>query len=428
MELSAVDDQGVDVGDASPAFLIGDAGGADTELARRQRWARRQGNPSWLWPEIPIDAWRDALGRIATAAGAVLQGLDGARLEGDPHAISLAGYTSGMGPLLGWWIAQGRLKADPAVAGLLGLHLRHNARRAERMDRAAHAIAASLTGHGIDVAMLKGAHTTTYFPHPGTRPASDIDLLVRRRDALAAELVLEAAGFARESESRFESGWRPAGARSGPLSLFMVHEDDPWTIDLHHSLDLFVSAGARVARLDEGKPMDGPEGWRGIARARTLGQPLLLLHLAVHAGTGLQSLSLLRLVELALVIRQDEAAGRLRWGDFLALAARTSSLGYAYPALRLCEALAEGTVPRHVLDACARAAPARARAVVAQLDPSSAHRVGRSSIGEHFMWVRGPTGWARQLAADLVPARSWSGICAVYGTRGWQVVRGTFSR
>ena len=56
-------------------------------------------------------------------------------------------------------------------------------------------------------------------------------------------------------------------------------------------------------------------------------------------------MSLLRLVELVLVIRKDCAAGLLCWDAFLAMAERTGSLGFAFPALKLCDELAPGTVP-----------------------------------------------------------------------------------
>lgn len=399
------------------------------EVRQRFLWARRQGVPAWLWPNVSVAAWQKALGAIETAVRAALAG-ETALLEGDPAAIGLAGYTSGMGPLLGWWHQQGRVEASPDIAAVLDLHLRHNVARAAQMESSAAAVIAALRGAGIAVAVLKGAHTAgSYFPHPGTRPASDIDLLVKGADRVAAEAVLEAAGFALASRGAQESSWRKAGVAEYPRSLEFVHAEDPWTIDLHHTLDIFVSAGAPLAVLDRAEPLASARPFAPCPDAVVLEQPLLLLHLAVHAGSALQSLTLLRQVELVLVIRHDRADARLSWDAFIASAARCDALGFAYPALRLCEELAPGTVPRGVLDQLAAAAPPRMLRIVNQLAPATAHRVVRSSVGEHFMWTRGWRGWVRQLAADIAPTGiSWRRVTAIYEARGWRLIRRRFSR
>jgi hypothetical protein len=399
------------------------------EVRQRFAWARRQGAPAWLWPDITIEAWQQALAGIETVTRAALAG-GTSLLEGDPAAIGLAGYTSGMGALLGWWHQQGLVETSPDIAAVLDLHLRHNVARAARMEASAAAVVAALRGAGIAVAVLKGAHTAgAYFPHPGTRPASDIDLLVRGCDRAAAEAVLEAIGFTLASRGALESSWRRAGVAEYPRSLEFVHAEDPWTIDLHHTLDVFVSAGVPIAALDRAEPLSSTRPWAASPGAVVLEQPLLLLHLAVHAGSALQSLTLLRQVELVLVIRHDVADARLSWDAFIASAARCDALGFAYPALRLCEELAPGTVPHAVLDQLAAAAPPRMLRIVNQLAPASAHRVVRSSVGEHFMWTRGWRGWLRQLAADVAPTGiSWRRVRAIYEARGWRLIRGRFSR
>ena len=160
-----------------------------------------------------------------------------------------------------------------------------------------------------------------------------------------------------------------------------------------------------------------------------LDQPLLLLHLAVHASSGFQNLTLLRLVEIALVIDQDTASGLLTWDGFLAMGERTRSLGFAYPALRLCEMLTPERMPPHVLERCRREAPAGVMRIVDRLTPASAQRIDRTSVTEHFMWARGWTDVMRQIALDLAPAAgSWSKTWSIYETRAWRVLRGSFSR
>jgi hypothetical protein len=111
--------------------------------------------------------------------------------------------------------------------------------------------------------------------------------------------------------------------------------------------------------------------WAGREAGYTLDQPLLALHLAVHAGHGLHNLTLLRLVELVLVIRNDTASGRLSWPDFAALATAADAFGYAYPALAFAEQLAPGTIPRHILSESARAASHRAVGIVRRLTPAA---------------------------------------------------------
>jgi hypothetical protein len=400
------------------------------EVRRRFAWARRQGRPAWLWPEVSIAAWQRALERIQAAVSGVLAGSEGAVLSGEPEAIGLAGYTSGMGPLLGLWREQGRLQASGAVAAVLERHLAHNRAREARMSAAAAGIVDRLVAAGIRPVVLKGAHSgCAYFPEPGARPASDIDLLVGATDVSGAEAVLRSAGLVLQDRGRWESSWRDPALGAEPRSLTFVHAEDPWSIDLHGSLNLSAGEGTPLAELDLGRPMVGGSPWQLDPRAGVLDQPLLLLHLAAHAGAGWQNLTLLRQVELALVIREDLAAGRLSWDAFVDLGVRTGALGYAYPALRLCEELAPGAVPGPVLDACARQAPPAVRQALARLSPASAQRIDRSSVAEHFMWTSGWRGRLRQLAADLLPdAGSWSGVFGIYEERAWRIIRGRVSQ
>lgn len=399
------------------------------QVRRRFVWARRQGRPAWLWPDVPIPAWRVALAEIEAAIISAISG-SGATLEGDPEAIGLAGYTSGMGPLLGWWLEQGRLSAGDEAARVLRRHLAHNRTRAGRMALAATGIVERLAERGIEPLVLKGSHTGPgYFPEAGTRPASDIDLLVRASDVAGAEAVLRSEGLVLESRGRWESNWRHVGSAGLPRSLSYVHADDPWSVDLHGSLNLSAGEGAPVADLDRADPMGSRSRWPADPRAGVLDQPLLLLHLAAHAGAGWQNLTLLRQVELVLVIQQDSAAGRLSWDEVLAVGDRTGALGYAYPALRLAGKLAPGTVPDAALQACAARATPQVRRALDGQTPASAQRIDRSSLGEHFMWTGGWRGRLRQLAADVAPqVRSASQLLGIYEERAWRIIRGRVSQ
>jgi len=150
--------------------------------------------------------------------------------------------------------------------------------------------------------------------------------------------------------------------------------------------------------------------------------------LAVHAGAGLQNLNLLRLVELALVVRRDTGSGALAWDAFVAAGRRAGALGYAFPALHLSNALCPGLISTDVLAACAQHAPAGVARFVQRLTPATAQRVDRTSLAEHFMWSRGWADHLRQLAADVAPAvGAWERLWSVYERRAWQLIRGGFS-
>lgn len=398
-------------------------------LAERRRWAQRQGNHFWLWPEVEISGWRKAQIQIADATSAIFAGQSAGVLTGDPVALSVAAYTSGMGPLLGYWTLNGQLDCDEATSRLLREHFEENGRRMEAFRAATERLINRIAERRIKLVLLKGIHSAyDYFPVPGARPASDIDLLVAANDVDAVRSVLDADNFVVAGEGRGETTYVKNGARTEPSSLLMVHADDPWSFDLHHGLDIYVAAGAPIAALDAAGPLDHAVAWPEITGAYILPQPLLLLHLAVHAGSGLHNLTLLRLVELALVIRRDFTCAQQSWDELLELARKTGSLGYCYPAFALCELLVPGTVPQQVLDQCRGSCPGRGRKIVAGLTPATAQRVTRHSISEHYMWVHGVAGWVRQIASDLAPGRNLHAVKSIYAARLWQVLRGRVSR
>jgi hypothetical protein len=400
------------------------------EVHERFRAAIRSGRPSWLWPEVPRDGWREALGRIQRALTAMLmRGTAELAGTGDPQALALACYTSGTGPLLGWWHDRAQLRAKPDEAEIIALHLHHNRRRMETLATATKDIGGALSRQGIKLAILKGMHTAAdYFPDPATRPAADIDLLISPNDRPAAESILQAEGFACTTRGRFESSWCHRADRRGPRSLWLAHADDDWSVDLHHSLNIPLGRGIGVAKLDAASPMASAHGWRGNPRIGALSQPLLLLHLAVHAGASLQNLTMLRLVELHLVIRRDLAAGALSWDAFLAMAEQTRTLGYCYPALQMCEKLVPESIPEAVLDATRRHAPPSLPSFLAGLEPATVQRVDRSSVAEHFMWTTGWRDRLRQLSGDLLASFSPLGLWSIYERRAWQLMRGTITR
>ncbi len=406
-----------------------DAGEVRDRFAR----ARRGGHPAWLWPEVAVDAWRDALRAMEAATRGVLCGGEAPRLDGDAAALGVAAYTSGMGPLLGWWVESGALRASPGAAALLRLHLRHNRLRMERLGRAAAHAAACLAEEGVVTTVLKGMHTAhAYFPEPGTRPVSDVDLLVAPADLAAAGVALRRAGYAPGPVQRrpYKCDWVPAGGGGAPRSLALTHAEDPFTLDVHASLDRNFF-GVATARLDRVAPASAAAAWDAAPHARVPGQPLLVLLLATHASEGFHGLTLVRLVELVRVIRQDAACGALAWDELVRAARTAGALRFAWPALELAERLAPGTVPEAVLARFAAEATPAMRRVLARSTPATAQRLDRLSLEERMMWAGTPWERVRRLAHAVWPApagRSPVELGRIYGRRAWRLLRGRVER
>ncbi len=403
---------------------------AKLSFADRKAWASRQGNPLWLWPEVDAGKWRAAMVEIEAACAAVLAGERADALAGDAGAIGLAGYTSGTGPLLGWWIEQGLLSGSGAdLESGLRHQLHANGHRMSKLLDIAQATARRLTGNGIEVTLLKGAHTAfAYFPAPACRPMSDVDFLVSRADAAGAEAELEALGFRRIARTPLETTWQLADSARDPATAISVEADDPWSLDLHYSLDVVGPPGAATARLsalqESSRRESGP-----FPGASWLGQPALLLHLAAHAGSGFHNLTLLRLVEIVLVARAGRAAGDLDWDEFLEAGRVTGSLAFAFPALALARRLSPADIPQAVVEKCAAQAPLAIRRLVAGMRPATAHGIDRPSVREHYAWTSGAGGWLRRLAADIVPEPgSFRKSAAIHAVRARGLLRSAARR
>jgi hypothetical protein len=394
--------------------------------------ARRAGTPEWLWPEVGVDAWRTGLKAIELVTREILNGERKQVLQGEAQPLCLAAYSSGMGPLLGYWVEQGTLEAEAHVAALLELHLRHNRMRMERLRGVAREITSRMLLAGLDPTLLKGIQTAhSYFPEPGTRPMSDIDLLLPVDQVGEAERVLESFGYQRVAvrPAIHSTTWRPVGQAPLPRSLWLTHSEDPISLDLHRTLDReFV--GGPMLRLDRvaGRVSDRPQST--IVPGRELAQPLLALHLATHAS-ALHSLTLIRLVEFVLHIRRDIELRKLDWADFVSVSQAAGASRFAYPALELAERLAPGTVPDEVLVRFRAAATPRTRRIVSRLTPAETPRLDGRSLSEQFMWA----GSARELivsVADSVRrAARWyspSEVAAISIQKGWRLLKGSLRR
>jgi hypothetical protein len=382
---------------------------AFTELSRdavneRIDWARRRGQAGWLWPDVTTENWRAASRDIANAARKVLAGrYDAALICSDAPAMSVAAYTSGMGPLLGYWIENGLLGASDAVGDALLLHLSENRQRMLGLSSVAQTVVGKLAEHRIRPLITKGMHTAfRYFPEPGTRSLSDIDIVVPMESMSAAESVFSNLGYDKifRMRSPYACDWVLPSVSSTPHTLMYVHHDDPWSLDVQGSLNRRLLTGQQVKLDKVYRPADTVR-WPLSDKASALPQPLLTLHLAAHISQILLSATLQRVTELVLVIRADEASGLLHWQDFLRGAKAIGGGRFVYPALMFCEQLAPGTMPAEVLAACAADAPENLRDVVSRLSIDTAQPLGRHSIRERFMWAGNWAERAKQVAGEL---------------------------
>ncbi len=304
----------------------------------------------------------------------------------DTRAISIAAFTAGMGPLLGYWMETGRLAASDATAEALAAHLDHGRRRAERLRSELDVLLQRFDSEGVPITVLKGMHTASvYFPEPGTRPMADIDLLIQRDALPVIGRVLSDLGFTRVGLVRGRETWSAPGPQV-PLSLELTHCDNPWEVDLHLTLDRRMVRGV-TASLDPVRPDDLCQ-WRvGPVQVRVLAQPLLAAHLALHASNHFEITSLLRLVELAQMLRADVERATLDWTALARRLQDSDAAAFAFPSLELVEKLVPGTLDPAFRARIRDEAPAAVRHFVDRTDPASAMQLFQRSIEAKLMWL-----------------------------------------
>lgn len=373
------------------------------DVERRFDEALRAGRPEWLWFEVTELDWAKAVATIETVLRDVLAlGRSDSKLIDDPVALSVACYTSGTGPLLGSWIEQGKLTTTAANAEILGIHLAHNRDRMARLTaRAATAVDALAEG-GADPIVMKGMLTAHhYFDEPGQRTASDIDLLIAPDQLPVAAEVLMRLGYEPTRSGFLQRSWAMPEAATRPVTLTHIHRDDPWSIDLHESITRKLAGGAHKIDIDALIPTVIPEKWRISRNGSIFPPPLLLAHLLVHAGCSFESLTLQRQYEIGLVIRKHGDGEAFDWPAFIALCDGANLWPFLYPALRCTELLSPNLVPEPILMRSRKAAPPGVRKLIEAHSSASAHRVGRWSWTERFMWADGMLPRLRQLADEL---------------------------
>lgn len=389
------------------------------ELAQRvARWDRTRDIRA-LWPGID----RGALQRAADALGAaVASWLRGehpaleATLGDDARALGVAAMLTGAGPLVGLFVERGAADATPAVAAVLAEHLAHGRARAARMRRGLVPALEALRGEGIGPVVMKGMHTAyVHFDDPGARPTSDADLIVAPDEVARAERALAAAGFAGSAIVRtpYKRDWYPPDDDPRLHSLEHFDARDRWKIELHAGVSFDYLAYRPLDLLHVGGTVD----WDGLDVPVRVPTPAALVALlAVHASGELYGRRLLRLTELVLVARKEQA---LAWRDVEQVLDRSGALRLAYPALALADRLAPGTVDPATLAITAREANAFARRVAARFGPTAPLVDDHYALDEKLMWTTGTASVLRSLVNPILPDAhdGWRGAVAAYQRR-----------
>lgn len=405
---------------------------ATAELnARSRRWAVTN-DPAALWPGLDSRLLPAAAIAIERAVAQILDGRKttlGAPDGADARAIGIAALISGTGPLLGYWVELGLLDVSAPLALLLARHLQHGRGRVRRIEREITPVLRRLVQAGVEPGILKGFHTAhVYFPEPGVRPLSDVDVYVEPRFVVPAGAALASGGFGPGTRSaEFKTNWYPRGRILPIRSLEFWHVRSPWGIELHSALE-FGTVIRHGIHLERAIPVVQPWTWNGLL-LRVAPQPLRLVTAAVHLSTELHAARLIRLIELTLMVRRDLPSGELSWDAVTELLEQTGATRYAYPAFTLVEQLAPGTVDAALLVRTFKRSTRIARVVVGELTPATPILHEHVSFAERLMWEPGIIAIVRRVLGMFLPARgvSLAEVLFVYRSRVRKLFTGRVS-
>jgi hypothetical protein len=365
-----------------------------------------------LWPGLDAAVIQSAADAIGAAVAGVLRGeptrlafaAAGPDAERSARAVGVAALLTGVGPLLGAWIASGELESETPISRVLARHLAHARARDERIRAAVMPILARMERAGLEPGVIKGFHTAhAYFPEPGARPFNDVDVVVPPAAIAQAERLLGDAGFVAEQRvgtTTYKREWLPPDGPGDVWSYELWHARSRWKLDLHDGLNFAAVLQnvdtPQVPRFAHVLSLDGV-----TLRVADPNESIALL--AAHASTELYSQRLLRLVELVLVVRRAAALGTLDWRAVESSLAERGSLRFAYPMLALAERLAPDTVDAALLTRLSNATTARARAVTSTLSPTAPILDERFTLKGRFIWASGLRATLRRLWRMFAP-------------------------
>jgi hypothetical protein len=275
-------------------------------------------------------------------------------------------------PLVGRHLVEHHLSRGDTADGMQGfpfalVHpavLVGNRERNRALAGEAEAVTRELERRGIPHALQKGlAVAASIYGDVGARRVTDIDLLVARGDAGAADAALRELGYARgtiawEGDRLVPSPPAPGPAetadalpylRSGQrpdlpvIRIDLAHAvfaDDPdeeaSTTEMLSRSRPSVVDGRRLPRLD---PADELLDLCVHLHAEATRPPFVAPGVAMHIG---------KFLDVAASAAALDDAG---WGDVLERTGETRRRRIIHHALHLADAFHPGSVPRHVLDA-----------------------------------------------------------------------------
>ncbi len=417
---------------ASPRAPIASHDEAADLSARARAWLFKR-DPRALWPALDPRVLQPSADAIGQAVASLVRGdrtTLGSPRGDDAYALGIAALLTGTGPLLGYWVEQGSLDVSEHVARVLGEHLRHGRARAQRIAREVRPALACLVVADVTPTIIKGFHTShAYFPEPGLRPISDVDVLIAPERVLRAEAALR--GFAFDPSGLvckpYKRDWYPPGDDGQLWSLELFDARDRWKLELHDGCNFGELArfGLRVETENwPRRPWDA----HGLP-VLTPAQPLLTVILATHLAAELHSRCLLRVVELEFVIRRDRELGLLDWNELDSLLSETSAHRFVYPAFSLVERLVPGTIDHGLLERARRASTPLARFVTERLTPTFPILNDRPILAERLMWVQTGEHAVQSIASwvNPIPGRPWRETLTVYHSRAVRALLGRAS-
>jgi len=272
----------------------------------------------------------------ATLAGAVMDW---------PRVLALAEFQLASLPL--WRALESSPEAKSLAPADFAESLCHVAvqgdLRMQQLARRAQQTVEALRAAGVATLLLKGAALGALRdPTFGTRPMTDVDLLVRRADATRATDALVAAGWCMTENPVYLEMLQGAHhlphfvdptlpGRRLELHVALMPEDQPFGIDE----ELFWAAAQPAVHPFAGAYVPSPEH--------------LLLHTAVHFAwqhtLAFGAWRTFRAVQIAI------ALPTLDWDRFIEEASRTKGRSSAYWTLRMSTQLAGIAIPAAVLSA-----------------------------------------------------------------------------
>ncbi len=199
----------------------------------------------------------------------------------------------GIAPLAHVHLKAAQVETPPDVTRqLLALYLRHRHDNQLR-SRVLSDVLKTLQAAGIETVVLKGAALShTLYPDPALRPMSDLDLLLRKDEARAAQKVLAAmSGYsARHGKGRLEDSHHITTTLSSGGAATLV--------ELHHNV-----CGVELDALKKPpRPFALPDG----SAAQTLSHEEMLWHLCNHMSRHSNVYQAIRLIWMTDIVGYAE--------------------------------------------------------------------------------------------------------------------------